>query len=144
MHDSRYLVKIINDVPVITPPIEIDRTTTYQLRLAILQAEAQGHTTIVVDMTQTRFCDSSGMTVLIHAHKRALAEGGELRLVIPAEGAVLRIFTLTGLDRLIPRFCSLDEALSQRPAAVIIPLRPRPFPGHPRHPRRPPTQDAGA
>jgi anti-sigma B factor antagonist len=142
--DIGHLIKIVNDVPVVTPPSEIDRTNAYQVRLAVLQAAAQGHATIVVDMSQTRFCDSSGMTVLIHAHQRALAEGGELRLVIPADGAVLRIFTLTGLDRVIPCFGSLDEALLRRPAAVIIPLRPR------RHPRRPPRpgwnrgQDGGA
>lgn len=139
---TRYLVKIINDVPVITPPSEIDRTNAYLLRLTVLQTAADGHATIVVDMTQTQFCDSSGMTVLVHAYRRALAEGRELRLVIPADGAVLHVFTLTGLDRLIPRFCSLDEALVQQPAAVIIPLRPRRYPRRPRHPRRNRSQDA--
>lgn len=124
-HD-RYPIEIINDVPVITPPGEIDRTTAYQLRLALLEAAAiHEHATIAVDMTCTRFCDSAGMTVLVQAHKRALAGGGELRLVIPPGSAVFRIFALTSLDRFIPRFDSLDEALRQRPAAVIIPLRPR-------------------
>ena len=55
--------------------------------------------------------------VLIRAHKRALQEGGELRLVIPPGGAVSRIFTLTSLYRFIPRFASLGEALLQRPTA---------------------------
>jgi anti-anti-sigma factor len=65
-----------------------------------------------VDLTMTRFCDSAGLHVLVRAHRRALAEGGELRLAIPAEGAVARIFTVTGLDRLIPSFGSLDQALA--------------------------------
>src|SRR5436190_13942088 len=42
---------------------------------------------------------------------RALAEGGELRLVIPASCMVLRIFALTGIDQVIPNFAHLDEAL---------------------------------
>jgi hypothetical protein len=81
-------------------------------------------------MTDTKFCDSAGLSVLARAHKRALDEGGELRLVMPAGGAVFRVFTLTSLDRFIPRFGSLQEALMQRPAAAPIPpARPRPSTG---------------
>jgi hypothetical protein len=57
----------------------------------------------------------------LRAHKLALADGGEPRLVIPAEGAVPRIFTLTRLDRLIPCFASLADALAQRPGAASEP-----------------------
>jgi anti-anti-sigma regulatory factor len=47
----------------------------------------------VEDMTRTRFCDSSGFSVLVAVHKWALAEGGGLRLGIPDGSRVLRIFT---------------------------------------------------
>jgi anti-anti-sigma factor len=69
-------------------------------------------------MTRTRFCDSSGFSVLVAAHQRALAEGGGLRLVIPDGSRVLRIFTMIGLGRFIPRFASLDQALPAAPAAA--------------------------
>ena len=52
---------------------------------------------------------------LVRAHTRAQAEGGELRLVFPADGSVPRIMTLTGMDRFIPCFASLNEALVQTP-----------------------------
>jgi len=77
---------------------------------------------MVVDMTGTQFCDSAGLRELLRAHKRAVAEGGGVRLVIPADSAVLRVFTLTGLDRLIPHFAAVEQALAQVPAA-----------GRPRH-----------
>ena len=54
---------------------------------------------------------------------RALAEGGELRLVIPASCMVLRIFALTGIDQLIPNFADLDEALQPAPTAPSPPTR---------------------
>lgn len=54
---------------------------------------------------------------LLRAHKRAEAGGGELRLVIPASGAVPRIFTVTCLDRLIPCFTSVAEAVARSSAA---------------------------
>ena len=84
------------------------------LRAALLAA-ADGHDTLVVDMTRTRFCDSSGLHVLIAAHRRAGAEGRTVLLVIPGT-AVLRVFALTGMDRVIPNFTSLAEALAQAPA----------------------------
>jgi hypothetical protein len=65
----------------------------------------------VADMSRTRFCDSSGLHTLLAAHKRAQAEGGELLLVI-ASAPVLRVFALTGIDRMIPNFTTLEEALA--------------------------------
>jgi anti-sigma B factor antagonist len=119
MNDISYPVTMVHDLPVIAAPAEIDIATADRLRVVLMQAGAHGHTTVVVDLTRTRFCDSSGLNVLFRAHQRALAEGGELRLVIPADGAVFRVFTLTSLHRFIPRFGSLDEALLQRPATSI-------------------------
>jgi anti-sigma B factor antagonist len=93
---------MINGVPVVTAPAEIDVSTAEQLRAVLLYLAACGHATVVVDMTRTRFCDSAGLTVLVRAHQRAVAEGGELRLVIAAGGAVARVFALTRLDLVIP------------------------------------------
>ena len=120
---------MINGVPVVTAPAEIDITTAGQLRVVLLRSAARGRPTIVVDMTRTRFCDSAGLTVLVRAHTQALADGGELRLVMPADGSVLLIFAMTGLHQIIPLFDTLDEALTLRPAGVIRPLRPRPSAG---------------
>jgi hypothetical protein len=55
-----------------------------------------------------------------------VADGGELRAVIPVGGAVARIFAITCLNRVIPVFATLDEALAPRPGAMIRALRPRP------------------
>jgi anti-sigma B factor antagonist len=117
--DGGYPVEMITDVPVVRAPAEIDITTAERLRAVLNAAIARGHTTVVVDMTGTQFCDSSGLGVLVRAHKRALEAGGELRLVMPADGAVFRTFTMTSLYRFIPRFGSLQEALLQRPATAI-------------------------
>jgi len=112
---------VISAVPVVTAPEEIDITTAYALRAALASA-ARGRATVVVDMTRTHACDTAGLHVLVRAHRRALARGGELRLVIPSPD-VRRLFTITGLDRVIRHFASLDEALAQTPAdADRLPL----------------------
>ena len=105
---------VISAVPVVTAPEEIDITTAYRLRSA-LAAAVRGHATVVVDMTRTHACDTAGLHVLVRAHRRALAHGGELRLVA-SRPDVRRLFAITGLDRVIRHFASLDEALAHTPA----------------------------
>ena len=116
MPDDRFPVEVVGGVPVVAAPDEIDITNAEALRSALLKVAANGNRTLVVDMTRTQFCDSSGLHTLIAAHKRAGAEGREVLLVIAAV-TVLRIFAVTGIDRLIPNFTSLGQALAQ-PAAV--------------------------
>ena len=120
MPDNRYPL-MINGVAVVTAPAEIDIANAEQLRMVLLEAGRRGQAKVVVDMTRTRYCDSAGFSALVAAHKWALAEGGGLRLVIPADSRVLRIFTVVGLGRFIPRFGSLEEALPPGPAAAAPP-----------------------
>jgi anti-anti-sigma factor len=117
MPEDRFPVEAVKGVPVVAAPEEIDITNAEALRSALLTAAANGNGTLVVDMTQTQFCDSSGLHTLIAAHKRAGAEGREVLLVIPST-TVLRVFALTGMDTAIPNFTTLAEALAQTPAAA--------------------------
>ena len=117
MPEDKFPVEVVEGVPVVAAPEEIDITNAEALRSALVTAAADGHGTLVVDMTGTQFCDSSGLHTLIAAHKRAEAEGREVRLVIPSP-SVLRVFALTGMDRVIPNFTTLAEALAQTAACV--------------------------
>ncbi len=98
-------------VPVVTAPEELDITNAAQLEPALAEAAAKGHGSFVVDMSQTRFCDSAGLHVLLAAHKRARADGGGLVLAIGGK-AVLRLFEITGAASVVPCFASLEEALA--------------------------------
>lgn len=120
MPETSFPVEMIGGLPVVTAPEEIDVTNAAQLRASLLEAAGQGYGALVVDMSRTRFCDSSGVNVLVRAHRQAQAEGGEVLLVVAA-AAVLRILALIGVDRLIPNFPTLDEALAQTPAPAVPP-----------------------
>lgn len=111
MPDDRFPIEAVEGVPVLAAPEEIDITNAEALRSALLKAATNGHRRLVVDMTRTQFCDLPGLHALAAAHKRAQAEGRELLLVIPGT-AVLRVFALIGMDRVIPNFTSLAEALT--------------------------------
>jgi anti-sigma B factor antagonist len=111
MTDGRFPVEVAFGVPVVTAPDELDIINAPQLEPALAAASAQGHGRFVVDMSRTRFCDSSGLHVLLAAHKRARAGGGGLILAISGQ-AVLRLFEITGADSVVPCFTSLEEALA--------------------------------
>ena len=98
-------------VPVVTAPEELDITNAPRLEPALAEAAAKGHGSFVVDMSQTRFCDSAGLHVLLAAHKRARADGGGLVLAIGGK-AVLHLFEITGAVSAVPCFASLEEALT--------------------------------
>lgn len=126
MPDGGYSFLMVKGVPVVTAPAEIDVTTVDELRAVLAEWTTRGHTTLVVDMTATQICDSAGLTVLVRAHKQAVAQGGGLWLVLPTSGTVPRIFALTGLDRVIPTFTSVEQALA-RAHGTIWPWRPSRF-----------------
>ena len=121
MHDGRFPVELVSGVPVVTAPEEIDVTNAPDLRSTLLEAAPCGSGTLVADMTRTRFCDSAGLHTLLAAHRRAQAEGGQLLLVI-SSAAVLRIFAITAIDRIIPNFTSLDDAVAAPSAPVARPI----------------------
>jgi anti-sigma B factor antagonist len=110
MPEVRFSVDTVRGVPVLTVPEESDVTNAPGLRVALLEAAADGAPVLVVDMTGTRYCDSAGLHVLVDAHKRARAEGREVLLAV-AGAAVLRVLAITGIDLVIPNFSTLDEAL---------------------------------
>src|SRR5207247_7682241 len=100
---------------VIALPAETDMANAAEVGRQLGSAVEPGVKTVIADMTATTFCDSSGISMLVRAHKQAVANGTELRLVA-ASPAVLRTLTLAGLDQLLPIYPSLSQALAARPA----------------------------
>jgi anti-sigma B factor antagonist len=115
MPAGEFTVEVVSGVPVVAAPEEIDITNAPMLRSALVEAAAHGPGTLVADLSRTLFCDSAGLHTLLAAHKRAQADGGELLLVLRG-ATVLRVFALTGIDRMIPNFSSLADALAQASA----------------------------
>jgi anti-sigma B factor antagonist len=107
---SPFEVRSLGGLPVVTAPAEIDIANASELSAAFLAAAA-GHPTIVADLSDTEFCDSSGLSALVMAMKRAQADGGELRVVVRAP-SVLRVFAVTGVDKVFRIFGSLPEAVA--------------------------------
>ncbi len=145
MPDDGFPIEVAEGVPVLAAPEEIDITNAEALRTALLKAATNGHRTLVVDMTRTQFCDASGLHALAAAQERTQAEGRELLLVIPGT-AVLRVFALIGMDRVIPNFTSLAEALAstdRRDDQPALSGEPTTHPGRGRQQAQLPERQAG-
>jgi anti-sigma B factor antagonist len=131
MHDAGYKIRWAGGFPVIKAPIEVDASNAAELRQTLLSGANGSHPTLIVDMSETVFCDSTGLHQLIRAHKRAIAAGGEVRLVIRAT-PVLRLFTIMGIDGMFAVFPTLADAVAGPRAAPGPPMRvrgaePQPF-----------------
>jgi anti-sigma B factor antagonist len=116
---AHYPVLWIGRTAVVTLPAEIDITISDQVREDLLSAVNQGAGLLIADLSNTIFCDSSGVSALARAFRRTQASDGEMRLVVRAP-AVHRVLSLTGIDRLLAVYPSVTEALSD-PAGEPIP-----------------------
>ncbi len=93
---------------------EIDLTNAEGLRDALLSALNAGAGGLIVDMTRTTFLDSSGVTAVVRAVRRASATEATVRLAVTAP-PVLRVLNLVGIDRLVNIFPSVTEAAASLP-----------------------------
>jgi anti-sigma B factor antagonist len=99
--------------PVVRVDGELDIATAPQLE-RVLEEAASGGTPIVIDLTETTFCDSTGMTAILRAHKRAAADETGLIVVCPAENAeVTRVIDLLGFDRILRLSGTVEAAVEE-------------------------------
>jgi anti-sigma B factor antagonist len=107
---------------VVALPAEIDMATAGQAGEELGSVLAHRPCAVIADMTATRFCDSSGISMLVRAHKQAAAHGIEFRLVVRSAG-VLRTLALAGIGQLLPVFSTVTQALAGAPVPDPQPHR---------------------
>jgi anti-sigma B factor antagonist len=90
---------------------EIDVYTAPRVRERLIEMVGAGEKRIVVDLGKVEFLDSTGLGVLVGAHRRLRARSGTLTLVCPHE-RLLKIFRITGLDTVFEIHTSIDAATS--------------------------------
>jgi anti-sigma B factor antagonist len=90
---------------------EVDVYTAPRLREAIVAAIDAGHTRLVIDVEKVEFLDSTGLGVLVGALKKVRADGGTLDIVCTQE-RILKIFDITGLDKVFGLHTSVAEAIA--------------------------------
>jgi anti-sigma B factor antagonist len=84
---------------------EIDLYTAPKLQSELTAALRHSPARLIVDMSGVEFCDSTGINVLLAAHRTARERGGELQLAGPGS-ATRKVLQVTGLESV---FTVLDE-----------------------------------
>ena len=97
---------------VVTLPTEIDIANADQVFGRLSLAIGSGAGIVIADLTGTDFCGSAGIGAVLMARDRASADGVQLRLALQPSGPVRSLFELLGLDRKLPVYPSLAQALA--------------------------------
>jgi anti-sigma B factor antagonist len=88
---------------------EIDIATVAGLRERMFELADTGQP-LIVDLDRIAFIDSTGLGLLIGTARQAAAHGGSVRAVC-SRPETRKLLWITGIDRRIPLYASVDEVL---------------------------------
>lgn len=77
---------------------------------ALRAAVASGVPTVIADLTGTTFCDFPGFRQLVMIHRQAASGDVQLRVAMPADGAVRRWLEFLAGHRLVRAYPGLEAA----------------------------------
>jgi len=102
--DGAVLVRVIG---------ELDLSTHEQLRQPLMEAAGSG-STVVIDLAECEFIDSSGIRALLLGHEALANDDGRKPLLIAApQPQVMRVLEMTGVGEAFPVHESVDGALAE-------------------------------
>jgi anti-anti-sigma factor len=99
MADPGLSVRWAGSVAVAAVPAEVDLTNAQEILEGLLSVVDDRPSMLIVDMTQTGFCDSAGAASLLQVQRTAAI--AQIPLQLAASEPVMRILNLLGLDNLI-------------------------------------------
>jgi anti-anti-sigma factor len=89
---------------------ELDLASAGMLEAKVERALKQDSTSLLIDFTRCGFIDSTVLSLLVDLRVRL--NSGSRRFAVVAENQPLQVLRLTALDREIPVFRSVSEALT--------------------------------
>ncbi|GHA48017.1 MULTISPECIES: STAS domain-containing protein [Streptomyces] len=96
---GRHLVTVVGD---------LDLHTASHLADALQPLVLTGGHSVLVDLSDVTFLDSTGLTCLIAVYRTARSTGARLALIAPSE-RVRRMLALTGTDQVLRSYATPDS-----------------------------------
>jgi anti-sigma B factor antagonist len=103
--------KAADDIPVVAVSGEVDVYSAPELKDSLAQLLQSGAHSVVVDLTDVAFLDSTGLGALVEARAATSEAGGSLPIVCSHE-RILKLFTITGLDGVFSIHDTVGDALA--------------------------------
>jgi anti-sigma B factor antagonist len=91
---------------------ELDLATAPDLCMRLTRLRMARRPVVVIDLTDLRFCDSTGLRALLGEAREARIAGGRLSVIVPPGSAVRRLLDLTGADEVLGVHDDADQAMS--------------------------------
>jgi anti-sigma B factor antagonist len=95
---------------VVTVSEVVDIATSGELRKYLADLVTAGATGLVLDLSEVRYLDSTGLTVLVETYRLLGGQPGTM-VVVCADSLVRRVLEVTGLDRVFSVRDTVPEAL---------------------------------
>lgn len=92
---------------------ELDLSTAPQLEGPLEEALESGEGSVLIDLSQCEFIDSTGIALIVRAWQRLNSgENGRGLVICTHNDQVRRVLEITGLELSIPVHATRDEALA--------------------------------
>lgn len=87
---------------------EVDISNAQDLEMRIERATPKDALALMLDLSETKYLDSSGIALLLRLSERLRSRRIAFRVVVPPDNPIRSVLELTGLSRLL----ALDEELA--------------------------------
>lgn len=101
-HDKYVLVKLNES--------KINSLVTPQLKSELILINAEGQRNIILDLSQVKFADSSGLSSLLVGHRLCKNADGSF-IMVGLNNAVSRLVTISQLDTVLTIVPTVEEAI---------------------------------
>ena len=90
---------------------KLDANIAPTLKSELVVMNADGVRNIIIDLSGTRYCDSSGLSAILVANRLCKNSGGSL-VITGLQDGVLKLITISQLDSILNIAENLDESVS--------------------------------
>lgn len=90
---------------------ELDQGTVPELRVALAEPLDQAGISVLVDLSDCNFIDSTGLSLLVEAKRRMADQHRRFGVCCP-DADVRRLLELTGIDEAVGLFQTKDDAIA--------------------------------
>ena len=102
-----------NNIVEISPTSRIDSFTAVKFDKAINELMDSGWRKLVIDLSETPFVDSAGISVLVGVMRQSRPLGAKIRMIWPQAKTVKRVMQMMKLDMVFEMYESSEEAIEQ-------------------------------
>ncbi len=105
-------VERVGDVAIIVPRAEFLDASNYQEFKRDIGPSLDNNRKVILDISQLRFVDSSGLGAILSCLRKLVSGGGDLKLLCDKCKPVRMFFELVRMNRVIDLFNTREEAIS--------------------------------